>query len=159
MKSPRYIVSACLVGKRCRYDGGSKAHAGVMRFLRGKRYVALCPEMLAGWKSPRPPVEYHGGGSHEVMEGKATVQDDRGKDRTKGLVKGVMKALRQAVSSRAKQAILKEKSPSCGVKRVYRDGKLTRGRGLFTYGLRQSGIRVRSEESFEDKGGHESSRP
>jgi uncharacterized protein YbbK (DUF523 family) len=159
MKSSRYIVSACLVGKPCRYDGGSKAHAGVMRFLRGKRYVALCPEMLAGWKSPRPPVEYHGGGADEVAEGKASIQDNRGRDRTRSLVKGILKALKEVVSSRAKEAILKEKSPSCGVKRVYRDGKLTRGQGLFTYWLRRNGFRVRSEESFEDKGGHGPSHP
>ncbi|MGH9198176.1 MAG: 2-thiouracil desulfurase family protein, partial [Acidimicrobiia bacterium] len=56
MKRPQYIVSACLIGERCRYNGEDKAHAGVIRFLRGKNYSAVCPEMLAGWGNPRPPV-------------------------------------------------------------------------------------------------------
>lgn len=157
MKPPRYIVSACLVGKACRYDGGSKAHRGVLRFLRRKRYVALCPEMLAGWGSPRPSVEFHGGGAAQVAQGKASIKDDRGRDRTRSLARGVARAVGEADSSGAQEAILKEKSPSCGVKRVYRDGKLIRGQGLFTYWLRKKGIRVRSEKSFEDKGGYEPS--
>ncbi len=152
MKKAKYIVSACLLGKRCRYNGEDKEHPGVIRFLRGKKYFALCPEMLAGWGSPRPPVEFHGGGASEVAGGLARIQDDRGRDRTGSLIKGITKALRRALSLESREAILKEKSPSCGVKRVYRDGKLTRGEGLFTHWLRERGIRVRSEEGFAKKG-------
>jgi len=155
MKQPKYIVSACLIGKRCRYDGRHKAHPGVIRFLRGRKYLALCPEMLAGWGSPRPPVEFHGGGAAEVLEGRASVRDDRKRNRTRSLLRGITRALEQADASGAKQAILKEKSPSCGVNHVYRDGKLTRGQGLFTYWLRQRGVKAQSEESFRDKGSHE----
>jgi uncharacterized protein YbbK (DUF523 family) len=152
MKLPKYIVSACLIGKRCRYDGRHKAHPGVIRFLRGKKYAALCPEMLAGWGSPRPPVEFHSGGAAEVLQGRASVKDNRKRDRTRSLLRGITKALKQADSSGAKKAILKEKSPSCGVHQVYRDGKLTRGQGLFTYGLRRRGVGVRSEKNFSRKG-------
>ncbi len=148
MKKVKYIVSACLIGERCRYNGEGKRHAGVVRFLRGKRYFALCPEMLAGWGSPRPPVQFHGGGASEAAEGKARIKDSQGRDRTASLIKGITKALRQALLLEAREAILKEKSPSCGVKRIYRDGKLSRGEGLFTYWLREKGIRVRSEQSF-----------
>lgn len=150
MKKPPIIVSACLVGKRCRYNGEDRAHAGVLRFLRGKNYLAVCPEKLAGWGVPRPPVEFHGGGAMKVAEGKAGIVDDRGHDRTASLLRGVNRALGRAVSSRAREAILKEKSPSCGVEKVYRDGKLARGEGMFTYWLRRRGIKARSEESFED---------
>jgi len=152
MKPPEYIVSACLIGKRCRYDGKHKAHLGVIRFLKGKKYTALCPEMLAGWGRPRPPVEFHGGGAAGVLEGRASVRDNRKRNRTKSLLRGITKALEEADSSGAKKAILKEKSPSCGVNCVYRDGKLTRGEGLFTYGLRRRGVGVRSERSFRHKG-------
>jgi uncharacterized protein YbbK (DUF523 family) len=148
MKKPPIIVSACLVGKRCRYNGEDRAHAGVLRFLRGKNYLAVCPEKLAGWGVPRPPVEFHGGGAMKVAEGKAGIVDDRGRDRTASLLRGVHRALGHAVSSRAREAILKEKSPSCGVKKVYRDGRLTRGEGVFTYLLQGHGIKVRSEENF-----------
>lgn len=148
MKKAKYVVSACLLGERCRYNGEGKAHPGVIRFLRRKKYVGLCPEMLAGWGSPRPPVQFHDGAASEVVGGKAKVKDDQGRDRTASLMKGVGKALKQAVSLGATEAVLKEKSPSCGVKRIYRDGKLTRGEGLFTYWLKKKGVRVRSEESF-----------
>ena len=152
MKKAPIIVSACLLGRRCRYNGEGRAHPGVIDFLRGKNYVALCPERLAGWGVPRPAVEFHGGGAGEVAEGKARIRDSRGRDRTAGLIKGVAKALSRAISLQVRQAILKEKSPSCGVKRVYRDGRLRRGEGLFTRRLRQRGVRVRSEENFAHEG-------
>ena len=148
MKKPPIIVSACLVGKRCRYNGEDRAHPGVIRFLRKKNYVAICPERLAGWGVPRPPVEFHGGGARKVAEGKAKIVDDRGRNRTASLMKGVTRALRRALSLKAREAILKEKSPSCGVGKVYRDGRLARGEGIFTYQLERHGVEVRSEESF-----------
>jgi len=152
MKQPPIIVSACLVGKRCRYNGEDRTHAGVTRFLRGKNYVAVCPEMLAGWGVPRPPVEFHGGGARSVVERKAGIIDERGRDRTTSLLKGVAKAVRRAVVLEAREAILKEKSPSCGVGQVYRDGRLRRGEGVFTYWLRRYGVKARSEESFAERG-------
>ena len=150
-KGPTIVVSACLIGQRCRYNGEDKRHPGVIRFLRGKKYVALCPEMLAGWGSPRPAVQFHGGGASDVAQGKAKIKDERGMDRTESLMQGVSMALEQAQTLQAREAILKEKSPSCGVRRVYRDGKLTRGEGLFTHGLRKKGVQVRSEESLAQK--------
>ena len=149
MKKAPIIVSACLLGKRCRYNGEDRAHAGVIRFLRRKKYLAVCPEKLAGWGVPRPPVEFHGGGAREVASGQATINDSRGRNRTAGLIKGVTKALRRALKFQPSEAILKEKSPSCGVSRVYLDGKLSRGQGLFAYSLRRNGVKVRSEENFE----------
>jgi uncharacterized protein YbbK (DUF523 family) len=116
--------------------------------LRGKNYLAVCPEKLAGWSVPRPPVEFHGGGARKVAAGEARIVDDRGRNRTASLMKGVTRALNRAVSLRASEAVLKEKSPSCGVARVYRDGRLTRGAGMFAYALRQRGFQVRSEENF-----------
>ena len=150
MKKPPIIVSACLVGKRCRYNGEDRAHTGVLRFLRGKNYLALCPEKLAGWGVPRPAVGFRDGDAKRVAEGGAMIIDDRGTDRTASFLKGVTRALNRAISLRAQESILKEKSPSCGVKKVYRDGRLTRGEGVFTYLLRGHGIKVRSEESFAE---------
>ncbi len=155
MKKTSYIVSACLLGQRCRYNGEDKRHPGVIRFLRGKKYLALCPERLAGWGSPRLSVQFRGGGAAEVVEGKARIEDERGMDRTESLMEGVSMALEQVQTLKAREAILKEKSPSCGVRRVYRDGKLGPGEGLFTHGLRKKGVRVKSEESFAAKGSEE----
>jgi uncharacterized protein YbbK (DUF523 family) len=148
MKRPPIVVSACLVGKRCRYNGEHRAHAGVLRYLEGKKYLAVCPEKLAGWSVPRPPVEFHGGGARKAIAGEASIVDNRGRDRTGSLLKGATRALSRALSARATEAILKEKSPSCGVKKVYRDGRLTRGGGVFAFWLKRYRIAVRSEESF-----------
>jgi uncharacterized protein YbbK (DUF523 family) len=151
-KSPPIVVSACLVGKRCRYNGEHRAHRGVLRFLRGKNYLAVCPEKLAGWGVPRPAVEFRGGGARKVAVGNAAIVDARGRDRTASLLKGVAKALSHAVALEAREAILKEKSPSCGVGRVYQEGRLRRGEGVFTYWLRRHGVKARSEESFAERG-------
>ena len=148
MKRPPIVVSACLVGKRCRYNGEHRAHSGVLRFLKNRDYVAVCPEKLAGWGVPRPPVEFSGGGARQAVTGEAKIIDDRGRNRTTSLVRGARRALVRAVSSKATMAILKEKSPSCGVKKVYRDGRLVRGGGVFTYWLRARGIAIRSEDDF-----------
>jgi uncharacterized protein YbbK (DUF523 family) len=151
MKRPPVVVSACLIGKRCRYNGERRAHAGVLRFLKRRDYIAVCPEKLAGWGVPRPPVEFSGGGASAVVEGKAKVIDDRGRDRTRSLMRGARRALARALSSKAIEAILKEKSPSCGVKNVYREGRLIRGQGIFTHWLKRHGIIARSEESFTER--------
>jgi uncharacterized protein YbbK (DUF523 family) len=151
MKRP-IVVSACLVGERCRYNGEHRAHDGVLRYLKGKKYVAVCPEKLAGWGVPRPPVEFRGGGAQKAVAGEASIVDHRGRDRTRSLMRGAERALARVLSSRATEAILKEKSPSCGVKKVYREGRLVRGGGVFTYLLKRRGIAPRSEESFGARG-------
>ncbi|MDP6560745.1 MAG: DUF523 domain-containing protein [Candidatus Binatia bacterium] len=151
MKKNRFIVSACLIGEPCRYDGESKKHPGITRYLRKKDYLTLCPEMLAGWGSPRPSVQFFGGGAVGVVHGKTKIKDCRGRDRTESLLRGVSRALRQALRFGVREAILKDKSPSCGVRRIYMGGRLRRGEGVFTYRLREKGIGVRSEESFGDR--------
>jgi uncharacterized protein YbbK (DUF523 family) len=151
MKRPPVVVSACLIGRRCRYNGEDRAHAGVLRYLENKKYVAVCPEKLAGWGVPRPPVEFHGGGASAVVDGEAAIVDDRGRNRTASLLRGARSALSRALSAKATEAILKEKSPSCGVTKVYRDGRLVRGAGVFTYWLKSHGIAARSEVNFTER--------
>jgi uncharacterized protein YbbK (DUF523 family) len=151
MKRAPIVVSACLLGKRCRYNGEDRANPGVRSFLKGKNYLAVCPEKLAGWGVPRPPVEFHGGGAEKVMEGRAKIVSNEGTDLTASLMKAVTKAVERAMSLRAEEAILKEKSPSCGVRKVYRDGRLVGGEGLFTHELKRRGIAVRSEANFTER--------
>ena len=88
-----------------------------------------------------------------MLRGAARIEDSSGRDRTKSLMKGVAGALRRALRLQPSAAILKEKSPSCGVKKVYRDGKLKRGQGLFAYSPRRNGVKVRSEESIAGRSG------
>src|SRR5262249_4321495 len=109
MKRP-IVVSACLAGKRCRYNGEHRSHAGVLRYLKRKRYVAVGRERLAGWGVRRPPVEFHGGGAQKTVAGEAAIVDNRGRNRTRSLMRGAKRALGRVLSSHATEAILKEKS-------------------------------------------------
>ena len=119
------VVSACLLGRACRYDGGHCRHEGVLRFLAGRRVVPVCPESLGGLVIPRPPAEIAGGDGRDVLAGRAKVLDREGKDVTAAFLRGAEAALAEAEACGAKAAVLKERSPSCGVHWIY-DGTFSR---------------------------------
>ena len=143
------LVSACLLGEPCRYDGGHCKHEGVSAFIAGRVVVPVCPEVLGGLTVPRPPAEIVGGDGQDVLAGRARVVDRDGKDVTAWFVKGAQAALALARKHGIKAAILKERSPSCGPRQVY-DGTFTRrrvdGRGVTAALLVANGIMVLSEE-------------
>lgn len=151
--SGRLIVSACLLGRACRYDGGSKAHEGVLRRVEehergGGEVVAVCPEELGDLGTPRPAAELRGGDGAAVLAGHASVRrlaDDS--DVTSSFVAGARAALLRGTG--AGQAILKARSPSCGCGEAHRDGEVRPGDGVFAALLRQSGVTLRSEEDLD----------
>ncbi|NOZ85505.1 MAG: DUF523 domain-containing protein [Deltaproteobacteria bacterium] len=109
------LVSACLLGVRCRYDGKSKSNSSVMDYLIGKDVIPICPEADGGLPTPRRPSRLKGGDGFAVLQGRALVVDDHGQDVTSNFLEGAKKALLAAAQSGAKSAILKENSPSCGL--------------------------------------------
>ncbi len=141
-----YIVSACLVGQNCKYHGGNNRNEAVLRFLEGKRWIALCPEELGGLLTPREPCERLGG----------RVLNRLGEDVTEAFLQGAARALALARErgEAIEGAILKEQSPSCGIHRIYdgsfQGGKIP-GEGCFAALLRQEGIPLFSEEDIEAK--------
>ncbi len=102
-----YIVSSCLSGVKCRYDGTSKTDEYVCSLVNNSKAICVCPEVLGGLSIPREPSE--------IINDK--VMTKSGKDVTRNYIKGSKKALKIAKKYNIKKAILKDKSPACGLHR------------------------------------------
>lgn len=139
------IASACLAGKKCRYDGSAKPDQAVIRAAEENRVLLACPEAMAGLKSPRPPAEIRGGDGLDVLEGRAEVYNKEGVCVTKEFVASAQKFFAFVQKNNAKEVWLKAKSPSCGVHEIYDgtfEGKLIPGCGVTCALLKKSGIKV-----------------
>ena len=138
-RQPPILVSACLLGVRCRYDGQSKPAAGVIELLKHGSVLPVCPEQLGGLPTPRIP--------HERVGDRVLSRD--GDDATEAFVRGAKEALRLAELAGCSEAILKARSPSCGVGTIYDGtfrGTITVGDGVFGAMVKRAGLRVRTEE-------------
>lgn len=113
-----YLVSGCLIGLRCRYDGEVKADPECHRELVGRLYVPVCPEQLGGLPTPREPADLVGGDGAAVLAGRARVVTRSGRDVTGNFLAGAEQVLRLAGETQAAAIFLKGGSPSCGLGRV-----------------------------------------
>lgn len=148
------LVSACLLGERCRYDGAVCPSAAVQEALAGKEVVPVCPEAGSGLGTPRPAIELSGGDGQAVLNGRARAKvKDTGLDRTAEFFAGAALATRAAASFGATVAILKERSPSCGVHRVWVDEKLVEGSGVTAAALEAAGVCVVSDGELPTRAG------
>jgi len=108
--------------------------------------------VLSGLPTPRPPAEIQGGDGRDVLEGRARVVNIEGKDVTAEFLAGAQKALRIAQRRGIKEAVLKARSPSCGVGQIYDgsfSGRLREGDGVTTALLKRGGIIVKNNEDWE----------
>ncbi|MFG2692895.1 DUF523 domain-containing protein [Kitasatospora sp. NPDC051984] len=140
------LVSACLRGVPCRFDGRDKASEALAEALDGRRAVAFCPEVAGGLETPRRPAELVGGDGHDVLDGTARVVDDGGRDVTAEFVAGAELALVAAQRAGCTEAVLMPRSPSCGRGKVYDGsfaGALVPGDGVTAALLERNGITVR----------------
>ena len=137
------LISACLLGTPCRYDGQSrKADITPLTQLVSVRLIPVCPECLGGLPTPRIPAERVG----------ARVLNREGQDVTEEYRRGAEKALATARENGCRYALLKERSPSCGSTHIYDgtfSGNLIMGRGVCCETLESAGIRVYSEEKID----------
>lgn len=137
----KYVVSGCLAGLPCRYDGGSKPCEAVRRLVEEGRAVTACPESLSGLPVPRPPCEQRDG--RVIMR--------TGEDVTEAFERGAERAMHIVRKHGCTAAILKARSPSCGFGRIY-DGSFTgatcEGEGLWARRLREAGLALYSEEAL-----------
>jgi uncharacterized protein YbbK (DUF523 family) len=115
---PVYLVSGCLIGLACRYDGRVKECPECCRALAGKRYVPVCPERMGGLPTPREPADLIGGDGGAVLSGSARVLTRSGIDVTANFLAGAEQVLRLAREPRVAGVFLKAGSPSCGAGRV-----------------------------------------
>lgn len=137
------IVSACLLGLRTRYDGKDAFSMEAVTILEGRVVVPVCPEQLGGLPTPRARAEIISGDGVCVLAGTADVIDETGADVTLKFVKGAMDTLQIARLSGAREAYLKEKSPSCGSSIICRGTACVSGMGVTAALLMKEGIAVK----------------
>ncbi|WP_379161015.1 DUF523 domain-containing protein [Paenibacillus sp. sgz5001063] len=148
------IVSSCLAGMQVRYNGTACLDETIQKLLDNNQAVAVCPELLGGFSTPREPAEIVGGDGDAVLDGKAKVVDRLGKDVTGMYLQGAYEALGQAQRLNAAIVVLKENSPSCGSSMIYNgsfSGRKIPGQGVTSALLRRSGIEVISEEQLASR--------
>ena len=141
----KILVSACLLGRDCKYSGGNNRSQALLDWLDAHDLepVAVCPEVQGGLATPRPPAERQGD----------RVVNREGRDVTAQYVRGAEIALETARREGCRMAILKAKSPSCGTGQIYDGsftGTLVPGDGVASRLLQDSGIRVYSEKNFTE---------
>ncbi len=150
------MLSACLAGINCVYDGTNKFHPVFSRIYKNNEALVFCPEVLGGLKIPHSPSEIVGGDGLAVLEGDARVLSREGEDVTDFFLKGARKVLKLAVRHGIKKVVLKSKSPSCGCGLIF-DGsfskKLIPGVGVTAALLKREGLKVVSDLEYLTKAG------
>ena len=135
------IVSACLVGINCRYDGGNNANQKVIELVNKGFAIPVCPEQLGGLPTPRIPAE--------IIRNKVINKNDE--DITDYFKKGARETLQISKLANCREAILKQNSPSCGYGKIYdgtHTGKIIAGKGITAKLLEDNGIKVIAEEDL-----------
>ena len=138
------IVSACLVGINCRYDGSNTINDAIIKEIKEEGFIPVCPEQLGGLSTPRPSASIQNGSGFDVIGSISKVIDMNGRDVTREFLKGAQEALKIAKLLSVQKAILKENSPSCGVNFTNSNFKKIKGPGVFTAMLRNEGIKTYS---------------
>jgi uncharacterized protein YbbK (DUF523 family) len=148
----RALVSACLLGRACRYDGRHNADGALQRALAARGLVALpfCPEEHGGLGTPRPPAWIEGGDADAVLDGRARVVTEAGRDVTGEFLAGARGALALVREHGVRHAFLKERSPSCGVRSTHVGGALVAGPGVTGALLAREGVHVEGVEGRRD---------
>ena len=131
----KILVSGCLLGENCKYNGGNNYNPRIVEFLKDKEVISICPEMMAGMGCPRNPIE--------IVDGVLT--DCHGKNVDSLIRKSVMEIMERIRDEEIQCAVLQSRSPTCGVNQVYDgtfSGKLIPGSGIFAKSLMDTGYLV-----------------
>ncbi|MBE9546582.1 MAG: DUF523 domain-containing protein [Proteobacteria bacterium] len=142
------LVSACLLGVKCRYDGESRPDERLLEMASEVVFIPLCPEQLGGLSTPRIPARIVGGNGEDVLNNLAKVIDSSDRDVTGQFINGAKEATRIAKLMRASVAIMKEKSPSCGVRFIRKNDSTVEGMGVTSALLMREGIQVISSDEI-----------
>lgn len=137
----KILVSSCLLGENCKYNGGNNYNQRVADYVKGHEVICVCPEVLGGLPTPRIPAELVGD----------TVTNREGKSVDKEFRKGAEIAFKIATDNNIDLAILQSRSPSCGVKQIYDgtfSGTLINESGVFAKMLKNNNVRVIDAEDL-----------
>ena len=134
-----YIVSACLAGVNCKYNGGNNIDDHIVKLVEEGKAILVCPEQLGGLPTPRLPSEI------VEKDGVRKVKTTKGEDVTDQFIKGAEETLNIAKMMKIEKAILKSRSPSCGYGKIY-DGTFSKtikdGNGFTADLLEKNGIKI-----------------
>ena len=137
----KILVSACLLGENCKYNGGNNYNADVAEFVKDKDILQICPEMMAGMGCPRTPIE--------IVDG--VLMDRDGNNVDAAMRKAVAEAIEFIQKEEIGCAILQSRSPTCGVNQIYDgsfSGKLISGSGIFAQALKDAGYQIMDAEDL-----------
>ena len=141
----KIMVSACLLGDNCKYNGGNNRNEELLRLLSGHTVIPVCPEVLGGLPTPRVPAEFLNG----------CVTNREGVSVDGAFRKGAEKALEIAGREQPDLIVLQSRSPSCGAKQIYDgtfSGTLIPGQGIFAEMAHRAGFRVKDVEDILAEG-------
>lgn len=150
----KIMVSACLLGENCKYNGGNNRDERLLRMLAGHTVIPVCPEVMGGLPTPRTPAEIAGG----------TVITRNGESVDEAFRRGAEAALAAAEREQPDLIVLQARSPSCGTRQVYDGtftGTLVPGQGVFAELARAAGFRIAEPEELSgipEEGGEENPR-
>jgi uncharacterized protein YbbK (DUF523 family) len=148
-----YLVSACLLGVPCAYDGRGRLVSKLSALASRVPVVPVCPEVAGGLLIPRPTAEIVGGDGGDVWDGRARVVTAADADVTDSFLRGAERALAVVLRHGISEAILKQRSPSCGSACIYdgtHSGTLREGQGVTTALLQRHGVQVLAEGDVAD---------
>lgn len=137
----KILVSACLLGENCKYNGGNNYSPVVAEFIKDKEVLTICPEMMAGMGCPRTPIE--------IVDG--VLMDCNGNNVDTSMRKAIEKAMEMIRKEDIQCVVLQSRSPTCGVNQIYDgsfSGKLINGSGLFAQALKDAGYQVIDAEDI-----------
>ena len=138
----KILVSACLLGENCKYNGGNNYSAAVAEYVKDKDILAVCPEMMAGMGCPRTPIE--------IVDG--VLMDRDGVNVDAVMREAVAQAMERIRKEEIQCAILQSRSPTCGVNQIYDgsfSGTLIPGSGILAQALMDKGYQVIDAEDIK----------
>jgi len=139
----KILVSACLVGDNCKYNGGNNLNERLVEFLEAHEVVKVCPEVMGGLATPRAPAE--------IQQGQ--VVNTEGRNVTKEFEAGALRAFEIVERQKPDLIILQSRSPSCGIKQIYDgtfSGRKIEGQGIFAALCIKAGCKVLDIEDFDE---------
>ena len=144
----KILISACLLGKNCRYNGGHSQLTELEKI--DVEWIPVCPEESGGLGTPRPSAEMQEN-AETILNGKGKIITNKGKNVTSEFIQGAEKSLQLGLGAEVKIAVLKSKSPSCGIGKIY-DGSFTKslktGNGIFAHLCHENDIACISSDNI-----------
>jgi len=154
------LISACLLGRNVKYNGSNNLVVWLEKYYDPKLFLAICPEVMVGFSIPRPAVEIQGGDGEKLVqeflhkqELDVSIHNKQGLDITRPFSREITVLQALVRKHNVQYAILKERSPSCGVAQIY-DGSFSgvriKGKGVATAALEKAGVTCYSEETLTE---------